>query len=164
MRYELTDYEWAAIKPFLPNKPSGVPRVNDRRVLNGIVWVLHSGAPWRDLPESFGPYTTCYNRFIRWRQAGVWGGIMEALAATHDAAVQMIDTSIVRVHQHAACIIRNKRQSMGRIVRAVNSGSRTRSCNWRSGSLVRSVGICVEPNMKRGGAKARPKTKFGSKL
>jgi len=114
MRYELTDYEWATIKPFLPNKPRGVPRVNDRRVLNGIFWVLRSGAPWRDLPESFGPYTTCYNRFIRWRRAGVWSGIMDALAATHDAAVQMIDTSIVRVHQHAACIIRNKRQSMGR--------------------------------------------------
>jgi Putative transposase of IS4/5 family (DUF4096) len=54
MRYELTHYEWAAIKPFLPNKPRGVPRVNDRRVLNGIFWVLRSGAPWRDLPESFG--------------------------------------------------------------------------------------------------------------
>jgi transposase len=62
MRYELTDYEWATIKPFLPNKPRGVPRVNDRRVLNGIFWVLRSGAPWRDLPESFGTYTTCYNR------------------------------------------------------------------------------------------------------
>ncbi len=51
MRYELTECEWAAIKPFLPNKPRGVPRVNDRRVLNGIFWVLHSGAPWRDRPE-----------------------------------------------------------------------------------------------------------------
>jgi transposase len=64
MRYELTDYEWTAIKPMLPNKPRGVPRVNDRRVLNGIFWVLHSGAPWRDLPGAFGPYTTCYNRFV----------------------------------------------------------------------------------------------------
>jgi transposase len=63
MRYELADYEWIAIKPMLPNKPRGVPRVNDRRVLNGIFWVLCSGAPWRDLPETFGPYTTCYNRF-----------------------------------------------------------------------------------------------------
>jgi transposase len=72
MRYELTDYEWTAIKPFLPNKPRGVPRVNDRRVLNGIFWVLRSGAPWRDLPDIFGPYTTCYNRFVRWRLAGVW--------------------------------------------------------------------------------------------
>jgi transposase len=58
MRYELADYEWVAIKPMLPNKPRGVPRVNDRRVLNGIFWVLRSGAPWRDLPDHFGPYTT----------------------------------------------------------------------------------------------------------
>jgi transposase len=102
MRYELTDQEWSAIKPMLPNKPRGVPRVNDRRVLNGIFWVLRSGAPWRDLPQEFGPYTTCYNRFVRWRRAGVWSRIMDALTAAHDAAVQMIDTSIVRVHQHAA--------------------------------------------------------------
>ena len=114
MRYELADYEWIAIKPMLPNKPRGVPRVNDRRVLNGIFWVLRSGAPWRDLPETFGPYTTCYNRFVRWRRAGVWGRIIDALAAAHDAAVQMIDTSIVREHQHGACSTKNQRQSMGR--------------------------------------------------
>ena len=104
MRYELSDYEWTAIKPMLPNKPRGVRRVNDRRVLNGIFWVLRSGAPWRDLPENYGPRTTCYNRFVRWRRAGVWDRIMDALAAGHDAAVQMIDTSVVRVHQHGACI------------------------------------------------------------
>lgn len=114
MRYELTDFEWTAIKPFLPNKPRGVPRVNDRRVLNGIFWVLRSGAPWRDLPETFGPYTTCYNRFVRWGRAGVWDQIMDALAAMHDAAVQMIDTSIVRVHQHGSCIAGNGEQHMGR--------------------------------------------------
>ena len=69
MRYELTDDEWTAIKPMLPHKPRGVPRVNDRRVLNGIFWVLRSGAPWRDLPQNFGPYTTCYNRSLAacWR-------------------------------------------------------------------------------------------------
>ena len=59
MRDELSDYEWTAIKPMLPNKPRGVRRVNDRRVLNGIFWVLRSGAPWRDLPEVYGPRTTC---------------------------------------------------------------------------------------------------------
>jgi transposase len=63
--YELADHEWAAIKPMLSNKPRGVPRVNDRRIFNGIFWVLRSGAPWRDLPKNFGPYTTCYNRFVR---------------------------------------------------------------------------------------------------
>ena len=114
MRYELADHEWVAIKPMLPNKPRGVPRVNDRHVLNGIFWVLRSGAPWRDLPEGFGPRTTCYNRFVRWRKAGVWDRVMNALTAEHEAAVQMIDTSIVRVHQHGASIARNKEQLMGR--------------------------------------------------
>jgi transposase len=89
MRYELADFEWLAIKPMLPNKPRGVPRMNDRRVLNGIFWVLRSGAPWRDLPSNFGPYTTCYNRFVRWRCAGVWAKIMNALADPHD----VVDTN-----------------------------------------------------------------------
>lgn len=111
MRYELTDFEWAAIHPAVPpNKPRGVPRVNDRRVLSGIFWVLRSGAPWRDVPETLGPHTTCYNRFVRWGRAGVWDQIMDALAAMHDAAVQMIDTSIVRVHQHGGCIALTSRR------------------------------------------------------
>ena len=59
--YELTDFEWRVIAPLLPNKPRGVPRVDDRRVLNGIFWVLRTGAPWRALPKEFGPRTTCYN-------------------------------------------------------------------------------------------------------
>jgi transposase len=121
MRYELADYEWSVIKPMLPNKPRGVPRVNDRRVLNGIFWVLRSGAPWRDLPEAFGPYTTCNNRFVRWRRAGVWSHIIDALSAAHDAAVQMIDTSIVRVHQHAACIARNQRQLRGGLTSKIHA-------------------------------------------
>jgi transposase len=65
MRYEVTDHERTAIKPLLPNKRRGVPRVNDRRVLNGIFWVLRSGAPRRELSDVFGPYTTCYNRLVR---------------------------------------------------------------------------------------------------
>ena len=89
MRYELTDYEWTAMKPMLPNKPRGVPRVNDRRVLNGIFWVLRSGAPWRDLPDHFGPYTTCYNRFVRWRRAGVWSRAANYLAFVQLASIRL---------------------------------------------------------------------------
>jgi transposase len=87
MRYELTDFEWAAIRPFLPNKPRGIPRVDDRRVLNGFGSCAQVH-PWRDLPETYGPRTTCYNRFVRWRQAGVWDRIMGTLAAGHNVAVQ----------------------------------------------------------------------------
>ena len=65
-------------------------------------------------PEGCGPHTTCYNRFVRWRQAGVWDRFIDALAAGHDAAVQMIDTSVVQVHQHGVCIADNNHQDMGR--------------------------------------------------
>ncbi len=82
MRYDLSDFEWSVIEPLLPNKPRGVKRVDDRRVLNGIFWVLRSGAPWRDLPERYGPRTTCYNRFNRWRKAGVWGRLHERCPAS----------------------------------------------------------------------------------
>jgi transposase len=101
-RYDLTEKEWQAIKPHLPNKPRGVPRVDDRRVLNGIFWVLRSGAFWSDLPERYGPPTTIYNRFNRWRKAGVWDRLMDEITRLYDGDVQMIDTSIVRVHQHGA--------------------------------------------------------------
>ena len=70
-RYDLSDFEWSVIDAVLPWKSRGVPRVDDRRVLNGIFWVLRSGAPWADLPERYGPCTTCYNRFRRWTKAGI---------------------------------------------------------------------------------------------
>ena len=71
-------------------------------MLNGIFWVLRSGAPWRDLPERYGPRTTCYNRFSRWRKAGVWDRMMDAITAAHDGDLQMIDSTSVRAHQQAA--------------------------------------------------------------
>jgi transposase len=105
-RYELSDFEWNVIAPILPNKPRGVPRVDDRRVLNGIFWVLRSGAPWRDMPEGYGPYTTAYNRFNRWRKAGVWDRLMDEITKSYDGKIQMIDSTSVRVHQQAAAIKR----------------------------------------------------------
>jgi hypothetical protein len=69
-RHELSDEEWAIIEPLLPRKSRGVPRVDDRRVINGILWRFRTGAPWRDVPERYGPRTTLYNRFVRWRAAG----------------------------------------------------------------------------------------------
>jgi transposase len=101
-RHELTDFEWKVIEPLLPNKPRGVPRANDRRVLNGILWRFRTGSPWRDIPERYGPSTTCYNRFVRWREAGVWDRILDAVSTAYDGDLIMIDSSCVRVHQHGA--------------------------------------------------------------
>jgi transposase len=108
MRYELTD----AIRPFLPNKSRGVLRFNgvSSTAFFGYCRQAHGG----DLPEGFGPYTTCYNRFCRWRTAGIWDSIMEAFAKAHDGSVQMIDTSIVRVHQHGGCARGGETRLMGR--------------------------------------------------
>jgi transposase len=83
-RYDLTEFEWKVIQPLLPNKPRGVSRVDDRRVLNGIFYILRSGSPWADVPERYGPPTTVYNRFNRWRKAGVWDRLMDAIIAAHD--------------------------------------------------------------------------------
>jgi transposase len=101
-RYELTDKEWLIIEPLLPNKPRGVPRVDDRRVLNGILWRFRSGAPWAEVPERYGPSTTCYNRFIRWRKAGVWDRLLAAVSAGFNGELVMIDSTCMRVHQHGA--------------------------------------------------------------
>lgn len=101
-RYEMSDFEWSIIKPLLPNKPRGVPRADDRKVINGIFWRLRTGSPWDEIPERYGPYTTCYNRFVRWREKGVWDRIFEAVSKAYAGETQMIDSTSVRVHQHAA--------------------------------------------------------------
>jgi transposase len=85
-RDELTDFEWKIIEPLLPSKSRGVPRVNDRRDPNGILWRIRTGSPWRDTPERYSPSTTCYNRFVRWREAGVWDRIQNAVSAAYDGA------------------------------------------------------------------------------
>ena len=97
-RFDLSDVQWGLIHPLLPNKPRGVARVNDRRVLNGIFYVLRTGSPWRDLPQRYGPYTTVYS----WARAGVWVQVFETLAAKSPHSMAFIDSSIIRAHQHAA--------------------------------------------------------------
>jgi transposase len=137
-RYDLTDFEWRVIEPLLPNKPRGVPRVDDRRVLNGIFWVLRSGAPWRDLPERYGPRTTCYNRFVRWRKGGVWDRLMEAISAVYDGNVQMIDSTSVRAHQQAATAKKGAQITVS-VAREAGSRPRSTSLSMRKASPFGSV-------------------------
>ncbi len=110
-RYDLTEFEWRVMEPLLPNKPRSVPRVDDRRVLNGIFWVLRSGSPWRDLPERYGPHTTRHNRFRRWTKAGVWDRIMDAITDAYGGDVRMIDGTSVRLH-HATAALKKPPGSM----------------------------------------------------
>ena len=101
-RFDPSDFGWSVIQPLLATKVRGVPRADDRRVLNGIFWWLRTGAPWADTPSHYGPHTTCVNRFNRSRRAGIWVRILEAVSAAYDGDIQMIDSSSIRVHPDAA--------------------------------------------------------------
>lgn len=109
-RYELSDEQWARLEPLLPpQKPkTGRPNDDHRTIINGMLWVLNSGAPWRDLPRRYGPVGTVSSRFYRWCRSGVWQQVLEALQALADEAGQVgwelhfIDSTVVRAHQHAA--------------------------------------------------------------
>lgn len=101
-RYDLSEAEWRIVEPLLPAAGRRAARVDDRREVNAIFYVLRTGSPWRDLPERYGPYTTVYNRFNRWAKKGVWLAMFEALAARSPQSLHLVDSSIVRAHQHAA--------------------------------------------------------------
>ncbi len=109
-RHELTDEQFAKLLSHLPpQKPrTGRPAKDHRLVLEGILWVLRTGAPWRDLPQRYGSWRTVYSRFRRWQQAGLWDRILAALQRQADAdgrldwALHFVDSTIVRAHQYAA--------------------------------------------------------------
>jgi transposase len=103
------DYFWLSARQFarleahLPTDTRGKPRVDDRRVISGIVHVLKSGGRWADAPSVYGPRKTLYNRFVRWAAKGVWVNIFHALASTGGPPAQvLIDSSAVKAHRCAS--------------------------------------------------------------
>jgi transposase len=109
-RHELTDEQWQRLQPLLPAEkpPTGRPNKDHRTIINGILWILGTGAQWADLPERYGSYKTVSSRFYRWRKAGIWDRILSALQQDADAqgavqwTIHYVDGSIVRAHQSAA--------------------------------------------------------------
>lgn len=99
--YWLSDAEWEAIRPYLPTGRRGARRVDDRRVISGIVHMLKTGARWRDCPEEYGPYTTVYNRFNRWSRQGVWSDVFYALTGKSDVITGSLDASHIKAHRSA---------------------------------------------------------------
>ena len=99
----LTDEQFGRIAPHLPRDTRGKPRVDDRRVISGIVHMLKSGSRWRDCPEVYGPYTTVYNRFNRWSRQGIWTDIFYALTGSTGMYGSIsVDSSYVKAHRSAA--------------------------------------------------------------
>lgn len=102
-RHELTDSEWERVKQYIPEKQprtQGRPPSDSRKNLNGIVWLARTGAPWRDLPERYGPWETVYTKFREWLESGVIEQIFIALSMDADMENLAIDSTSIRVHQH----------------------------------------------------------------
>jgi len=107
-RGDLTDKAWVRIVPLLPeNGRRGQQWKDHRKVINGILWKLRTGAPWRDLPPRYGPWQTCYDRFVRWRRDGTWDRWLAHAQTESDAVGEVewevsVDSTVTRAHQHAA--------------------------------------------------------------
>lgn len=102
-RHEIKDDQWERVKHLLPGK-AGDPGVtaDNRLFINAVFWIGKTGAPWRDLPERFGKWNSVFQRFNRWSHKGVWQEVMEALSEEADLEWLLIDSTIIRAHQHAA--------------------------------------------------------------
>lgn len=101
--YWLSDKAWTVIERHLPRGKPGRPRVDDRRVISGILHVLKTGCRWRHVPPEYGPYTTIYNRYNRWSQRGLWARLFERVAASGQVPTElMIDSTHVKAHRSAA--------------------------------------------------------------
>jgi transposase len=107
-RGEITDQAWQEIEPLLPEYGrSGGQWRDHRTVINGILWKLRTGSPWRDLPEKYGPWQTCFDRFNRWRRDGTWDRLLTHAQAKSGAVGDVewevsVDDTVIRAHQHAA--------------------------------------------------------------
>ena len=104
-RYELIDEEWLRIEPLLPPENTGKqgrPRKDNRIIMNGIVWLARSGAPWRDLPERYGSWKTVYSRLRKWIDDGILDNIFRILSLEAELEELSIDASIIQAHQHSA--------------------------------------------------------------
>jgi len=109
----LNDEQWRQIEPHLPKDVRGKDRVDDRRVISGILHVLKSGCRWCDCPPEYGPPTTIYNRFVRWAERGVWERLFRKLAGRgRSTDTQMIDSTYIKAHRSASGAKRGSRRKL----------------------------------------------------
>nr|WP_307710860.1 IS5 family transposase [Streptomyces sp. V1I6] len=163
-RHELTDAEWELLAPWIPSAGRGRPRAEDRRVINGMVYKIRTGASWRDLPERYGPWKTVYTRFRRYAIDGVFTRALQQIQAQADAAgdidwLVQIDSTIVRAHQHAAATGRKggstgdepDDHALGR-----SRGGLTTKIHLACDGRGRPLAILLTPGQRHDGICARP--------
>ena len=114
-RYEIMDDDWERIEPLLPGREgdAGAHGEDNRRFLNAVIWMARTGAPWRSLPAEFGGWNSVFQRFNRWSKSGVWQRVFEALKSS-DLRTLMLDSTIIRAHQHAAGAKKRRPKTMKR--------------------------------------------------
>lgn len=114
-RHDISDTTWSLLRSLLPGQKGSWGRVaqDNRRFINGVFWILRTGAPWRDLPADYGDWKNTHRRFCRWRDKGIWEKVLAALVESPDYSWLMIDSSHIKVHLHAAGAVGGN-QSMGR--------------------------------------------------
>ena len=142
-RHELSDTQWKQLQPLLPpQKPAeGRPNLDHRPILNGLLWRLKTGAPWRDIPERFGNWQTIYSRFRHWQRTDVWHRLLERLQADRDATgdldwtLHFVDGSVIRAHQHAAGAKKGTHKPSG----AARAASAPRSMSASNGAASLSA-------------------------
>ncbi len=141
-RHDISDHAWELLEPHLPGRKGswGGVAEDNRRFINAVFWILRTGAPWRDLPPDYGDWNNTNRRFCRWRDKGIWEGLLEILIDDPDYEWLMIDASHVKVHPHAAGA-KGGNQAMGR-----TKGGSTLKYTWpwmrmviRSERLLRRV-------------------------
>ncbi|UOB15360.1 IS5 family transposase [Streptomyces sp. HP-A2021] len=163
-RHELTDQEWELLAPLIPRAATGRPRMEDRQVINGMVYKIRTGISWRDLPERYGPWKTVYTRFRRYTLDGVFTRALQQIQAQADADgdidwLVQIDSTIVRAHQHAAATPKRGRHwrdepddhALGR-----SRGGLTTKIHIACDGKGRPLAILVTPGQRHDSVCARP--------
>ncbi|WP_435851836.1 IS5 family transposase [Streptomyces umbrinus] len=164
-RHELTDQEWELLAPLIPRAATGRPRVEDRQIINGMVYKIRTGISWRDLPERYGPWKTVYTRFRRYALDGVFTRALQQIQAHADAAgdidwLVQIDSTVVRAHQHAAATGR-KGGSTGRMnhndhALGRSRGGLTTKIHLACDGKGRPLAIMLTPGQRHDSVCARP--------
>lgn len=125
-RYELTDEQWGLIEVLLPGREGdpGAHGEDNRLFVNAVIWMARTGAPWRDLPERFGEWNSVYQRFNRWSKSGVWADMFQAVRLP-DLEALLLDSTVIRAHQHAAGAAQKKGTKRSGVHAAVIARSST---------------------------------------